>query len=468
MASIRQRGINSWQITVSTGYGSDKKKLTEQMTVKRPKEMTDKVWEKELGKLAAEFERKVETGQYLDGSKMTFSEFIQKWIDDYASTELAPKTFNRYQDLLKRIIPCLGHLTLQKLQPNHLLEFYSNLREAGIRADKKYIMKPELIEVMQVKGISDKKLSESTDIDIRTIRKVLNGKSIMHTTAESIGKALDTKIEKIFDINGDPTSLSDLTIRHHHRLISSILTQAVQWQLIISNPAERVRPPKVDKKEAAHFDEETSENMLSLLENEPLKYKTMIYLTLYAGCRLGELAGLEWSDVITEKKLLRIKQASQYIAGQGTFTKSPKNETSSRIISMPDVIMNLLKEYRVWWLEQKIKCGDQWVKDSDRLFIKWNGAPIHPHTPSKWFKKFRERYNLPELKFHGLRHTNASLLIAEGTDIQTVAKRLGHSKATTTTTIYSHFLRKPDREAAEKLENLFNKDKNKTEASKQG
>ena len=459
MASIRQRGRNSWQITVSCGYKSNGQKDTKQMTVKRPEGLTDKQWDKQLDDLAHDFEKKVKNGTYLDGSQMTFAVFVDLWIKDYASTELAPKTFYRYQELLKRILPAIGHITLQKLQPNHLMDFYANLKEKGIRSDPTYIAKPDLMEIMNNQGFTDKKLADSSGIDIRTIRKTLNYKSIKHTTAQAIAKSLNVKVDRVFVINGEPAPLSDQTIKHHHRLISSILTFAVQWQLILSNPAERVRAPKVEAKEPEHYDEDTTETMLELLDKEPLKYKTMIYLTLYTGCRLGDLSGLEWSDVNFENKLLRIRQASQYIPGQGTFTKAPKNETSSRVISLPEIVISLLKEYKVWWNEQKLSCGDQWDKTSDRIFVQWNGKPIHPSTPTKWFKSFRERNNLPVLKFHGLRHTNASLLISNNVDVQTVAKRLGHSKATTTTSIYSHFLRKPDREAAEKLDNMFGKKK---------
>jgi integrase len=219
-----------------------------------------------------------------------------------------------------------------------------------------------------------------------------------------------------------------------------------------------VKPPRVDKKEAAHYDETVAERMLMLLDNEQLKYKTMIYITIYSGCRLGELSGLEWSDVDFENNLLRFRQASQYIPGQGTFTKAPKNDSSIRVISMPLVAMSLLRQYRVWQNEERLKCGDLW-QDHDRLFTQLNGLPIHPSTPSKWFSSFRQKYGLPDLKFHGLRHTNATLLIGEGVDPQTVAKRLGHAKTTTTTTVYSHFLRKPDQGAVAKLENLFGKNK---------
>lgn len=80
-----------------------------------------------------------------------------------------------------------------------------------------------------------------------------------------------------------------------------------------------------------------------------------------------------------------------------------------------------------------------------------------PSTPSNWFRKFRKKNNLPDVVFHGIRHSNASILISEGVDLQTIATRLGHVKATTTTSIYSHFLKKPDKEVANKLDNIFDK-----------
>jgi integrase len=95
-----------------------------------------------------------------------------------------------------------------------------------------------------------------------------------------------------------------------------------------------------------------------------------------------------------------------------------------------------------------------------------DGSACHPDFHSKAFRVFREKNNLPPLTFHQLRHTNASLLIAQDVDIATVGKRLGHSTPATTMKIYAHALRRPDREASEKLENMFNK-KKKTPFGKQ-
>lgn len=456
MASIKQRGPNSYRITVSCGYNSEGKKLLKAKTITIDPGLTNKQLEAELNKQAVLFEREVENGTYLDGGKMTFAEFTERWLRDYAEKQLAPKTLDRYNDMLtSRIIPALGHVKLEKLQPNHLLQFYNNLEEDGIRRDVKYSVKPEFLEMLKERKLRTVDLSRMAGITTETIRRIKSGASVTGKTAGVLSSALQVKVEDLFTKQAIG-HLSGQSIRHHHRLISSILTSAVQWQCIVSNPAARVKPPKVEKKEIAYFEEDTTEYMLSLLDGEPLKYKTMIYVATYSGSRLGEVAGLEWPDIDFEHDLIRICRASQYLPGQGTFTKSPKNESSERIIAMPPLVMNLLKEYKAWQNEERLKCGDQW-QDHDRLFTQWNGKPIFPSTPTIWFKEFRRRLGLPDVTFHGLRHTNASLLISRGVDVQTVAKRFGHTKPTTTTSVYSHFLRRPDTEAADKLQNLFDK-----------
>lgn len=465
MASIEKRGDNTYKIVVSDGYDINGKKIRYPKTIKLDPNLTPKQVEKELQRLAVLFEEEVSKGLYLDGSKITFAEFTDRWREDYAIKQLAPKTLFRYEGLLKRILPAIGHIRLDKLQPPHLIKFYNNLSESGLREDGSYIAKSELEKIIKTQKITLAQLAEKAGINKRTVDSILSGNPTKN--ADSICKALNIKLKDAFVPKQRTETLSNRTIQHHHRLISSILTCAVQWQLIPSNPAARVKPPKVEPTEAEHYDEETVERILSLLDNEPIKYKAMIYLTMFAGCRLGELSGFEWDDIDFEHNLTRIRQASQYIPGKGTFTKSPKNEGSKRIISMPPMVMEVLKEYKTWQNERRLELGDQWTDNRESendeprnfVFTQWNGKPIYPTTPSNWFRKFRKKYNLPELKFHGLRHTNASILIGQGIDIQTIAKRLGHTKATTTTSIYSHFLKKPDEEAAQKLENLFNKNK---------
>ncbi|TGE36845.1 helix-turn-helix domain-containing protein [Desulfosporosinus fructosivorans] len=332
MASIKKRGENSYQITVSCGYDSQNKKLVQTKTISLDPDLTLKQADKELQKQATLFELEVENGTYLDGSKITLAEITERWLKDYAEKQLAPKTLHRYKDRLKsRILPALGHHKLAKLQPTHLLQFYDNLGEDGIRRDVKYSVKPEFNELMKQKKLKLIDLSRMSGISTGTISRARSGSTITFKTAELLSKALEVKLETLFLIQVSGP-LSGQSVKHHHRLISSILTCAVQWQCLISNPAERVKPPKIDKKEAAHFEEDMTEYMLSLLEDEPLKYKAMVYIAVYSGSRLGEVSGLEWSDVDFEKNHLQVCRASQYLPGKGIFTKDQKMKAARELL----------------------------------------------------------------------------------------------------------------------------------------
>ncbi len=432
--SIEWRG-NSCRLIVSCGV-KDKKQIKKARTVKVTGR-TDAEKRKEAERALAEFTVEIERGLVIDGKKITFKDFVERWLKDYAETNLAPKTLFRYKEILdSRIIPSLGHIKIDQLRPTHIIEFENMLREDGIRKDGR------------VGGLSEK------------------------------------------------------TILQHHRIISSILNDAVQWQAIFSNPAARVKPPKVKKNQAKCFDEDQMLILLDALDQLPLdflKYRVIVDLALGTGLRRGEIMGLEWKDINLDLCTLEVRQASQYLPGQGCFIKDPKNETSKRLISVPAATIALLKKWKAQQAAQRLKVGDLWHDKNEKgeeecwVFITWDGHRMHPDTISKWFPEFvrkimihkacngfmqKEDYchhcdkkvtqkdiiRLPKLSFHSLRHTSATLLIAEGTDIREVSGRLGHSNTSTTGDIYAHFLKKADQAAAEKLDNLMTRRKKGTAA----
>jgi integrase len=483
MAAIVKRGDNSYRLTVSCGYDKEGKQIRKTKTIDLS-HISSKKQLAEAEKQFILFQEEIEGGLYIDAGKVTFETFINKWLKDYAEPTLAPKTVHRYKELLNtRIIPALGHIKLNKIQPTHLTEFYNNLRENGIRLDKKYTPKEDFFDSISKLGITSDDIIIKANVTKRTINNIKLHRNINGDIASKISKSIGIKVDSLFNEDSKTGGLSEKTILHHHRLISSMLTSAVQWQFIVNNPASRVKPPKVEKKEARHFEEEQVEYILSLLQGVPIKYRAMINLSLYGGMRMGELAGLDWSDIDLENKILKIRQSSQYLPGEGVFTKDTKNFSSHRVISLPNTVITIINEYKLWQNGEKAKLENLWDEKSTRIFTTRTGTPMFPATPSKWFSKFiknhnerimndnsikkedKEKYLIDEVNFHGLRHTSASLLIAEGVDVVTVSKRLGHSKTSTTTDIYAHSLKKTDVEASNKLENLFNK---KEKNEKQG
>ena len=249
-------------------------------------------------------------------------------------------------------------------------------------------------------------------------------------------------------------SLSEETIMHHHRLISSMLGTAVQWSILHSNPATRVKPPKIPHREIQSYDEVQSAALLSALQTEPIKYRAAITLLLYAGLRRGELLGLEWRDVSWDSNVISVSRSSQYIKGAGIFTKEPKTKGSIRKLTLPPDVMALLKKFQVWQMEERLKAGDRWA-DAGRLFTTEDGKPMHPDSLLTWFNRFLERNNLPHVSLHGLRHTSATVLITSGVDIRTVSQRLGHQRASTTLDRYTHAVESRDKAVADKLQEVF-------------
>lgn len=167
------------------------------------------------------------------------------------------------------------------------------------------------------------------------------------------------------------------------------------------------------------------------LRGEPMKYQVYLLLAIYSGYRRSEMLGLEWKDIDFENNIIHVRRTSQYTAEKGIYTDTTKTRKSKRVSKMPVSIMNLLRQFKD---EQKVEAaqlGTKW-EDHDRLFTKWNGAPMNPQTPFEWLKGYCGRIGVPFKNIHSLRHLHASLLIFEGVDVVAVSSDMGHSVVGTT------------------------------------
>lgn len=451
MATITKRN-GTYRIRVSCGYDLTGKQIMKSTTWSPLHGMTPKQEEKEAQRQAFLFEEKCRSGQVLD-SNIKFAEFTEKWFEA-KQDELRPKTFARYQSMLPRINSAIGHLKLEKIQPQHLKAFYKNLSEIGIRDDTKYRCKVDFKQLLKDRGLTKTAFAEQMGISTTTLHVVTQQKNISHKSAEIISNGLNIKIDTIFEPMENTSTLSSKTILHHHRLISSILSTAVEWQVIFSNPCERVKPPKVEPSNPKYLDEKQTIELLKLLESEDRQYRTIIKLLLYTGLRRGELLGLEWKDIDFEHNTIHIRRSSLYLPNKGIFEDTTKNETSKRSFNVSGEIMKDLKAYKAWQAQQRLSAGDRW-NTTDKLFTRWNGLPLHPDNVTKWFREFIKSHDLPYISLHSLRHTNATLQIASGVPLTTVAKRLGHADTVTTSKIYTHAIQSADETAAALLDNIL-------------
>ncbi|MEE1280975.1 MAG: tyrosine-type recombinase/integrase [Acutalibacteraceae bacterium] len=460
MASITKRG-DSYRITVSCGYDTNGKKLTKNCTWKPDSKMTPKQIEKELQRQAVLFEERCRTGQVLQ-SNTRFAEFAEEWLKAKAD-ELRPRTYDRYIAMIPVINTAIGHMKLDRIQPHHLQAFYKNLSEDGIRQDIKYTCCIDLKALLKEKGLTVAFFSNLCGVSQTTLRCVFKGKNVNESTAKAVCKALNLKENITFKVAEDcKTVLSSTTIHKYHGLISSMLNTAVEWQLIYSNPCSRLKPPKIEKTEPKYLDEVQAVELLECLDNEDMQFKTAVTVLIFTGLRRGELLGLEWQDIDFTHNVIHIRRTSLYSAKRGIFEDTTKNDTSHRALSVSADVIELLQRFRGWQSEQRLRLGSQW-NNSDRIFTKWNGLPMNPDTLSADFKKFLKKNNLPDIPLHGLRHTNATLQIASGVPLTTVANRLGHANTVTTSKIYTHAIQSADEQAVAMLDSLLTGKKQKTQ-----
>ena len=302
-------------------------------------------------------------------------------------------------------------------------------------------------------------------------KTILYYKNLLNRINQAIGniKMCDLRSHHLNDfydnlkadgLNARGGKLSPKTIREHHVVISSILNSAVKQDVIFDNPAMRAESPKLKYQEQQYLDENGAKRVIELLADEDIKYQTAITMLIYSGLRRGELCGLKWNDIDFDNSIVNIRRITQYLPGIGIIEKDPKTQTSIRPLTLSSQAITLFKEHREWQAEQRMKLGTAWI-DKDYIFTQWNGEPMHPDTLTKFFAKLAKKNNFPKgLTLHSLRHTNATLLIASGTDIRTVSKRLGHAKTSTTVNIYAHAIQSADAKAAETIGDILNPSKN--------
>ena len=248
--------------------------------------------------------------------------------------------------------------------------------------------------------------------------------------------------------------LSNKTILEHHRLIHTVLEQAVKEGLIPFNPADRVELPKAERKEVNYFQAEEVKAIAEALQTEPIKWQTLTHLLLITGARRGEILGLKWNCIDFENNQLHICNNILYTPDRGIYEDTPKTARSNRFITVPDETIDLLKKYRLWQNQERLRLGE-YYEYSGYVFTQDNGKPIHPDSVTDWLNKFSKRHNLPHINPHAFRHTMASMLYYNGVDSVSISKRLGHAQVSTTANIYAHVMEEADRRNADILSQVF-------------
>lgn len=408
MAYTRKRGKN-YQITVSLGRDSMYRPIQESMTFRPEPGWSESRIKKELNKAAVAFEETVRSGQLYKQSKMFFSEFAEQWFDTYVKVRLALNTQIKYDDVLRNHLPpAFGKYKLCDLTPHRIQTFLNSYYEEPIQYS--------------------------------------------HAT-----------VQKVFTV------------------LRSIFKKAYQWQVIKENPISRVelmRMGQTGNQEKCFSAEECAAFLSYLdtlyeqpltehpLDNLRIQFKVLYTIILYGGFRKGEALALTWDDIDFDAGQISISKSVVYHEKKMQI-KAPKTTGSVRLVSMPDSVMDLLQRFHTLQAQQKELLQDFWP-ESNWLFTQHDGSLMNYHTPYHTFQKILKRYNkehpehpLPMIPLHGLRHTNATLMLANHSDLASVAARLGHSQTSTTLNTYTHAVKSAERETGQLLEKLLTSHSNK-------
>ena len=261
-------------------------------------------------------------------------------------------------------------------------------------------------------------------------------------TPQHVQQLLNDKIQE---------GLAPTTVRYMHAVLRRALNQAERWDLVARNAALLVDPPRVEKSEIDPLTPAQARSFLNAASGHRLEALYTVALAL--GLRLGEILGLEWNDIDFDRGTLTINKSLQRVGGKLIHVE-PKSARSRRTISLPKTAVHALHAHRARQLEERLLAGKRW-QENNLVFPTSLGTPMDGRNVARSFKNALKKAGLPPKRFHDLRHTCASFLVAQGVHPRVVMEILGHSQISLTMDTYSHVLPEFRAEAAAQIEGLL-------------
>ena len=319
-----------------------------------------------------------------------------------------------------------GDQTLRKYMKNWLKKISKKNHRPKTHYDYKKIVQthivPELGDV-RMKNLTPSKLQEFVH------EKSENGR------VDSEGGLSVGSVKKIFHV------------------LSGALTHAVKMKIIRSNPAKGVELPKDNRKQDEKYETWSNEELRRFLEvsKEESSYGPVYRMAAHYGLRISEITGLRWSDIDFEKRKIQISQSLVQIGGKMKFGP-PKTKEGEREIEFTKDMNSRLKKHKQQQNKRKMKLGPSWEGEHELVFPATNGAPLRHRNLRREFNQLIEKAGVPQVRFHSLRHSCATLLLEQNEHPKIVKKLLGHSSIETTLDTYSHVSTDLQARACQKLE----------------
>lgn len=287
-----------------------------------------------------------------------------------------------------------------------------------------------------------------TDIARRHIIPELGRIPLRKLTPAHVRRLLHTKST---ESSSRGQTLSPRTVQYIHSVLRRALEQARRDELIPRNVAKLVQPPRVPRPERRWLTDDQARQLLDELRQDRLY--AVYAVAIATGLRRGEVLGLRWTDVDLDARTVHVRASLQRVDGQLVLV-DPKTKMSQRPVPLPEVCVAALREHQARQAQDREQAL-VWLDEWGLVFTTKHGTPIEPRNLLRHFQATCERIGLPRMRFHELRHTCASLLLAQGVEPRVIMELLGHSMISTTLDVYAHVMPALQRDAADKMDALL-------------
>jgi integrase len=245
--------------------------------------------------------------------------------------------------------------------------------------------------------------------------------------------------------------LSPMTVKHVHATLRTALNSAVRRRLIPYNPALPIELPEVTRTPVVVWTPAQVRAFLDAASEDRLY--PLFHLVVVTGMRRGEVVGLRLVDVDLDNAVVRVSQQMLQLGGR-TRIGAPKTKSGARTVPIDPTTVRVLREHLHRQVAERRAWGSGWV-ETGLAFTRENGSALSPEMVSRRFALLSRRAGLPKVRFHGLRHTSASLALAAGVAMKTVSDRLGHSTTSITADLYTHVSPAVASQAAEAIADII-------------
>jgi integrase len=238
-------------------------------------------------------------------------------------------------------------------------------------------------------------------------------------------------------VNDLAKKVAPQTVRNAHARLHKALAVAVRQRYVARNVADDTELPPVRRKPIYPLDFEQAAALLDAVDGH--RWAALYRLAINLGLREGELLGLTWEVLDFKAKTLRIDQQLQRVDGAFVL-QTTKTKAGERVLMLDDDLIAVLRTHWKNMAEERLLSGSTWKDKLNLVFVSETGGPIHVSCLLDHFRQMLKRAGLPSIRFHDLRHTAATLMLANNEPLVTVSKILGHSSPAVTATIYAHAL----------------------------